>query len=325
VGQPEAGSAIRVGSRGSELALRQAKEVAGRILACRPELAVEHVAIQTTGDRVLDVPLARVGGKGIFTKELDAALLDGRIDLAIHSLKDVPTGCPSGLALTTVLPREDPRDALVAAPAVTLETLPAGSRVGTSSLRRRAQLLARRPDLRVIDVRGNVATRLARLDRGDVEALVLARAGLIRLGLGGRIARVFEADELVPAAGQGALAATSRAGDERVSALLDLLDDPPTRLATRAERAFLARLEGGCQVPIGALGQWEDGVLILVGIAADVDGLSSVRGREQAPVTTDSEAERAGTRLADRLIVEGAGPLLEAARARGGPLRPESP
>jgi hydroxymethylbilane synthase len=318
VEHPDPGSAIRIGSRGSDLALCQAADVAHHIRIHRPETAVEHVVIQTSGDRVLSVPLARVGGKGLFTRELDDALLAGTIDLAVHSLKDVPTACPDGLVVTVVLAREDPRDVLVAARGATIETLPPGSRVGTSSLRRRAQLLARRPDLRVLDARGNVATRLAKLDRGEFDALVLARAGLVRLGLADRITHVIAPDEMVPAAGQGALAVESRAADARVNLLLPLLEHRPTRLATLAERAFLARLEGGCQVPIGALGTWEDGTLALIGIVADVHGRGSVRGAETAHVESESDAANAGIRLADRLLGEGARAILDRARAAFG-------
>jgi hydroxymethylbilane synthase len=318
VDRPDAGSTIRIGSRGSDLALWQAADVANHIRTHRPGTAIEHVVVQTSGDRVLSVPLARAGGKGLFTRELDDALLAGAIDLAVHSLKDVPTACPDGLVVTVVLPREDPRDVLVAARGATLETLPPGSRVGTSSLRRRAQLLARRPDLRVLDARGNVATRLAKLDRGEFDALVLARAGLVRLGLADRIAHVIAPGEMVPAVGQGALAVESRAADARVNLLLTLLDHRPTRLATLAERAFLARLEGGCQVPIGALGTWEDGTLALIGIVADVQGRGSVRGAETAHVESEGDAANAGIRLADRLLGEGARAILDRARAAFG-------
>ena len=312
---PDPGAPIRIGSRGSDLALRQATEVASRLRTLSAGLAVEHVAVQTRGDRVLDVPLASVGGKGLFTRELDDALLAGLIDLAVHSLKDVPTACPDGLVLTVVLAREDPCDVLVAAPGTTLETLAPGSRVGTSSLRRRAQLLARRPDLNVLDARGNVATRLVKLDRGEFDALVLARAGLVRLGLADRIAQVIAPDVIMPAVGQGALAAESRAADARVNLLLTALDHRPTRLATLAERAFLARLEGGCQVPIGAFGRWEDGTLDLAGIVADLQGRSSVRGTESAAVECESDAAAAGTRLADRLLADGARAILAGVRA----------
>jgi hydroxymethylbilane synthase len=318
VEHPDVGGVIRIGSRGSDLALRQAAEVAKHIRAHQPQITVEHIVIQTSGDRLLDVSLASARGKGLFTRELDDALLAGTIDLAVHSLKDVPTACPDGLIVTVVLSREDPRDVLVAAPGATLGTLPPGSRVGTSSIRRRAQLLARRPDLRIGEVRGNVATRLAKFDRGEFDGLVLARAGLVRLGLTARVGQVIPPDELLPAAGQGALAVESRAADTRVSVLLRPLDHRQTRLATLAERAFLVRLEGGCQVPIGALGTWEDGTLVLTGIVADVDGRESVRGTESAHVESDSEATNAGIRLADRLVGEGARAILDRARAASG-------
>jgi hydroxymethylbilane synthase len=315
VEHPDAGSTIRVGSRGSDLALWQAVEVANHIRAHQPRIAVEHVVIQTSGDRAFDAPLVSARGKGLFTRELDDALLAGTIDLAVHSLKDVPTTCPDGLIVTVVLPREDPRDVLVAVPGTTLETLPPGSSVGTSSPRRRAQLLAIRPDLRIREVRGNIATRLAKLDRGEVDGLVLAGAGLARLGLATRIAQVIPPDELVPAAGQGALAVESRNTDTRVNVLLRPLDHRPTRFATLAERAFLARLEGGCQVPVGAFGTWEDGRLFLTGIVADARGRASVRGTESARVDSDTDATNAGVRLADRLVGEGARAILDRARA----------
>jgi hydroxymethylbilane synthase len=315
---PDGVAAMRIGSRGSELAVRQAMAVARGLTAHEPGIAVEHIVVQTTGDRVSGTPLAMIGVKGLFTKELEEALLEGRIDIAVHSLKDMPTVCPEGLAVGVALPREDPRDVLVASPGTTLGSLPPGSRVGTSSLRRRAQLLGRRPDLTVVDVRGNVATRLDKLDRGECDALVLARAGLIRLGLSHRVAEVIEVDVMTPAVGQGALAVESRVADRRANGLLHALDHRPTRLATMAERAFLKRLDAGCQLPVGALGTWQDGTLTLVGIVADVHGRGSVRGTDVASVEVDSDAAGTGTRLADRLLMDGARQFLDQARPAKG-------
>ena len=316
---PDAAAVIRVGSRGSDLAVWQAMEIVRGLTVHEPGIAVEHVVVQTTGDRDVGTPLPKIGVKGLFTKELEEALLAGVIDIAVHSLKDMPTACPDGLAVGVALAREDPRDVLVAAPCTTLDSLRPGARVGTSSLRRRAQLLARRPDLAVIDVRGNIATRLAKLDRGECDALVLARAGLIRLGLGHRVAQVIEADVMTPAVGQGALAVESRTADPRVNTLLHALDHRPTRLATLGERAFLARLDAGCQLPVGALGTWADGTLTLAGIVADLDGHGAVRATEVAAVEYESHAAGAGTRLADRLLHDGARTLLERARQAPGP------
>ncbi|MEW5984681.1 MAG: hydroxymethylbilane synthase [Acidobacteriota bacterium] len=310
--------ALTIGTRGSDLALTQTSEVARRIQTHHPGIRVDLRVIRTTGDRELGARLARIGGKGLFTKELEDALLRQEVDLAVHSLKDLPTRMPEGLALAAVVEREDPRDALVAAPGITLRQLPAGARIGTSSLRRRAQLLARYPNVAVLDVRGNVPTRLARLDRGDFDALVLARAGLARLGLLDRVAEVLDADEMVPAVGQGALAVQARAGDARVLDALSALDHEPTRLATAAERALLARLEGGCQVPIGALGTWRDGSLRLDAVVADLDGSTIVRGQEASRVRTESDACSLGARLAERLLDQGAAGILERVRAAGG-------
>ncbi|MBE3072808.1 MAG: hydroxymethylbilane synthase [Acidobacteria bacterium] len=305
---------VRIGTRGSELALWQAAEIGRRLRECHSGLIVEQRIIRTLGDRELGVPLSRIGDKGLFTRELEDALFDGSIDLAVHSLKDLPTALPSGLTVAAVLERDDPRDVLVARPGVTLLGLPAGSRLGTSSLRRRAQLLACRQDLRLVDVRGNLPTRVAKLDRGEYDGLVLARAGLTRLGLGHRIAEVIDIDVVLPAVGQGALGVETRADANRVRALLQPLDHQPTRLATAAERAFLARLEGGCQVPIGALGTWNAERLTLHGIVADLDGTFQVKVSGDAVVATDAEAAALGTRLAEEARIRGAQAILDRVR-----------
>jgi hydroxymethylbilane synthase len=309
---------LRLGTRGGDLASWQAHEVARLFMAAHPHAAVEITVIRTSGDQAPATPIARIGGAGVFTREIEHALKDAAIDVAVHSLKDLPTRVANGLTLAAILERADPRDALVAPPGTSLAGLPPGARIGTSSARRRAQLLARRPDLQMLDVRGNVPTRLAKLDRGDYDALVLARAGLQRLGLDARIAEVLEPDIIVPAPGQGALAVEARAGDDRVVALLQALDHPPTRLATFAERAILARVEGGCQAPVGALGTWNGDALNLLGVVASIDGHRIVRGGSQTVVRTEAEAASAGVSLAEELLRRGAADILSKIRAGGG-------
>lgn len=306
---------LRLATRGSRLALRQAAHVAFRLQALEPELRVERVVLQTTGDRSRDRALQSTEERGLFTRELERALLDGSVDLAVHSLKDLPTQLPPELGLAAVLEREDPRDALVARPLVGLRELPSGARLGTSSLRRRSQLLALRRDLDVRDLRGNVPTRLQRFDRGDFDAVLLARAGLLRLGLDRRVSEVLEPATMLPAPGQGALAVQARQHDRRLVELLARLDHAPTRLATAAERALLARLEGGCQVPVGALASFAGDVLTLDAFVGDLDGSQAVRERAAAPVRSEDEAVALGENVADRLIARGAGPILARLRA----------
>jgi hydroxymethylbilane synthase len=312
---------LRIASRGSELALWQAHAVQAVLRAAAPGTAVEISIIKTTGDKILDVPLAKIGDKGLFTKEIDAALLAGEADLAVHSLKDVPTRVPDGLELVAVGRREDPRDVLILAPgrAGSLADLPPGARVGTSSLRRRAQLRAARPELEVLDLRGNLNTRLAKLDRGDYDAILLAAAGVLRLGWAERIAAYLDPPEWLPAVGQGALGIVARAGDERVRALLAGFHDPFTAACTGAERALLAALEGGCQIPIGALAHADEDGLTLHGLVADVDGDVVLRDSDflafggEAPHADDAAA--LGRRLAARLVDLGANRVLERIRA----------
>jgi hydroxymethylbilane synthase len=306
---------VRVGTRGSRLALWQAEHVAACLQREHPRLVVERLVVSTAGDRVVDVALSRVGDKGLFTRELEEALDAGRIDVAVHSLKDLPTEMPDGLALGAVLEREDPRDVLVGGGSGGLDDLPEGARVGTSSLRRRAQVLARRPDLRVVDLRGNVPTRLAKLERGDCDAGVLALAGLRRLSLEHAVGAVLQPDVMLPAAGQGALAVQCRRGDARVSALLGPLDHGPTRLAVAAERALLGRLEGGCQVPVGCLATPASTRLRLRGLVADVDGSVVVTGVLEEAVGDELAATGLGERLADRLLAAGAREILARVRA----------
>lgn len=273
-------SPIRIGTRSSALALRQAGQVESQLAA--RGIASVLVEYTTLGDRILDRPLAQIGEKGLFTAELEVDLRAGRIDCAVHSLKDLPTANPEGIVLVAILEREDPRDALVVragVDAVNLETLPEGARVGTSSLRRQAQLRAFRPDLEVCELRGNVGTRLRKLDEGQMDAALLAAAGLRRLGLTERIVALLDAPDWLAAPGQGAIAVQTRADDAALLATLGVLDDAPTRLAVTAERALLAALEGGCQVPIGAavIEEAEYGTM-LHGLIAALDGSSTVRG-----------------------------------------------
>ena len=247
---------LKIATRGSPLALWQAREVRRRLLACHADLAedgVEIVTIRTSGDRIQDRTLADAGGKGLFTKEIEEALLAGAIDLAVHSMKDVATVLPTGLAIGAILAREDPRDAFLSPAALGLAGLPAGAVVGTSSLRRQAQVLNRRPDLKVVTYRGNVETRLRKLAAGEVDATLLAQAGLKRLGLADRATALIEPEEMLPAVAQGAIGIEIRAGDDAVRTRLVALDDPDSALRVAAERAFLAELDGSCRTPIAGL------------------------------------------------------------------------
>ena len=300
---------IRIASRGSELALWQARAVERALLKATPAAAVEIQVIRTTGDRILDVPLARIGDKGLFTKEIDEALLHGLADLAVHSLKDVPTRLPQGLAIVAVTGREDPRDVLIRRDGGPggLDSLPSGARVGTSSLRRRAQLRAARPDLDVLDLRGNLNTRLAKLDAGDYDAILLAAAGVLRLGWEARISAYLPADAWLPAVGQGALALVARADDADARAHVGSLHDPAAFAVTAAERAFLHAVEGGCQIPIGALGTVEGDRLTLRGLVSDLDGEVVLRGEVTGSAADPPET---GRRLAAELLDRGAGEIL---------------
>jgi hydroxymethylbilane synthase len=303
---------IRIGTRSSELALRQARLVQAALLD--RGIDSELVTYRTLGDKRLDEPLSTIGAKGLFTKELEVDLRKGKTDLAVHSLKDLPTESPPGLLVGAVLEREDPRDALVLNRGImgqSLDDLPRGSRVGTSSLRRRAQLLSARPDLEVAELRGNVPTRLRKVDEGRVHAAILAAAGLHRLGSHQHITCYLDAPAWLPAAGQGAIAIQVRDDDTRIRELAESLNDLPTMLAVRAERAFLQALEGGCQVPIGALAVPTDDGALLHGMIADVSGARVVRGTIDLDV---NEPELSGVRLANQLRGEGASEILEGLR-----------
>jgi hydroxymethylbilane synthase len=303
---------VRVGTRASELALRQARIVEAAL--DRQEIPAELKTFRTTGDKHIDEPLSSIGGKGLFTKELETALLKGKLDCCVHSLKDLPTESPAGLVVIAVLAREDPRDVLVLNDVIEAEGLhdiPRGSRIGTSSLRRRAQVLALRPDLDVVELRGNVPTRLRKVDDGQVHAAILAAAGLHRLDARQRISAYLEPPAWLPAAGQGAIAVQIREDDDRMRGLLAVLNDEPTMIATRAERAFLAALEGGCQVPIAALVMETLEGLVLHGLIAEASGRTVVRG--ERPFAGD-DPELVGVRLANDLRSRGGTEVLATLR-----------
>ena len=302
-----------IGSRGSKLALWQAEWVKSRLMELRPETEIRIEIIKTSGDVMLNVPLATIGGKGVFTKELEDALLAGTIDLAVHSLKDLPTTLPGNLAISAITEREDARDALIlraggATQNHTLRDLPRGALVGTSSLRRQAQLKHLRSDVRIKDLRGNVDTRLRKLDEGGYDAIILAAAGLRRLGFEGRINAALPHEEMLPAVGQGALGIETRAGDSKTAALVSLLEDAPTRAACTAERMLLHALGGGCQVPIAAHAVVKGDVLRLEALVAALSGERIIR---EAVEDKPEHSARAGETLAARLRERGADALLE--------------
>ncbi len=296
---------ILLGSRGSRLALWQANWAAERLRAAGHSVAIE--VIQTSGDRLTHVPLTSSGTKGLFIKEIEEAVLEGRIHAAVHSLKDLPTDLPAGLMIAAVPDREDPRDALISRNRLTLGQLPAGARVGTGSLRRQSQLRALKGGLQIIPFRGNVDTRLKKLDRGDCDALVLAAAGLYRLGYGSRIAQHFLESEICPAVGQGALAIEVREDDRETQNVVSELDSIAAHQAVRAERAVLRALGGGCQLPLAAHGTVEDGRLRLRAVIAAPDGSAVLRA---AAIGAPSDAEGVGARAAEDLLRQGASTLL---------------
>ena len=301
-------STLRIATRRSALALWQSEHVAARLRAAHPGLAIELVPMSTQGDRVLDRPLAAIGGKGLFLKELEVAMLDGEADCAVHSLKDVPMLLDGPFAIAAVLRRADPFDALVSNRHDTLAALPQGAVVGTSSLRRQAQLRAARPDLRLLDLRGNVNTRLARLDAGDYDAIVLACAGLERLGFGERIRERLAMPRFVPAVAQGAVAVECRADDDRVRALLAVLEDDATRIATDAERAMNRQLHGSCHVPVAAFATHLAGErLALTGLVGDAASGRLLRSEAEADAR---DPEALGLAVAEALLAQGAGAML---------------
>ncbi|KAA8996438.1 hydroxymethylbilane synthase [Affinibrenneria salicis] len=307
---------LKIATRQSPLALWQAQYVQQQLERCHPGLRVELVPMVTRGDVILDTPLAKIGGKGLFVKELELALLDGRADIAVHSMKDVPVAFPPELGLVTICERDDPRDAFVSNRYAGLDALPAGACVGTSSLRRQCQLRRRRPDLIVRDLRGNVGTRLARLDGGEYDAIILAVAGLKRLGLGERIRRPLSVEESLPAVGQGAVGIECRLQDARTRALLAPLNHRATALRVSAERAMNTRLEGGCQVPIGSYAELQGNQLWLRALVGAPDGSLMVQGERRGPA---GEAERIGIELADELLARGAREILHAVYQASSP------
>jgi len=298
---------IRIATRQSPLALWQAHYVKQRLMDSHPGLNVELVPMVTKGDVILDTPLAKVGGKGLFVKELEMALLENRADIAVHSMKDVPVEFPDGLGLVTICEREDPRDAFVSNRYASLDELPQGSVVGTSSLRRQCQIAARRPDLVIRSLRGNVGTRLSKLDSGDYDAIILAVAGLKRLGLEARIRTALPPEISLPAVGQGAVGIECRLDDEQTRALLAPLNDLETAIRVRAERAMNTRLEGGCQVPIGSYAELVNGELWLRALVGAPDGSEIVRGERRGK---PEAAEALGVSLAEELLNNGAREIL---------------
>jgi len=298
---------LRIATRKSALALWQAEFVKAKLEKFHPELTVELVPMSTQGDKILDTPLAKIGGKGLFVKELEQAMLDGRADIAVHSMKDVPVEFPEGLELNTICEREDPRDAFVSNTYKTLDELPKGAIVGTSSLRRQCQIKALRPDLEIRDLRGNVNTRLAKLDDGQYDAIILAAAGLIRLEMPERISDFIGADISLPANGQGAVGIECRKDDEATKAFLAPLEHNETRMRVLAERAMNRKLQGGCQVPIGAYAEVVGDELTLRGLVGAIDGSVILQETVSGSV---KQAEQLGEQLADTLLGLGADKIL---------------
>ena len=300
---------LKIATRQSPLALWQANYVKDRLQQLYPDLTIELVPMVTKGDVILDSPLAKIGGKGLFVKELENALLTKEADIAVHSMKDVPMQFPEGLGLAVICQREDPRDAFVSHSYRTFAELPQGAVVGTSSLRRQCQLKALHPDLDIRSLRGNVGTRLSKLDNGDYDAIILASAGLIRLGLADRIASFIDVEQSLPAAGQGAVGIECRTDDVQVQALLAPLADAETTYCVRAERAMNNHLQGGCQVPIGGYAVLQQGQLYLRALVGDIDGSRIIRAEGKSPV---ENAEALGVQIAEQLLAQGADKILQA-------------
>lgn len=300
-------STIKVGTRGSKLALWQAAWVKSALEKQHPDIPVHIVVIKTKGDKILDVPLAKIGGKGLFVKEIEDALLRGDIDIAVHSMKDMPADLPGGLCIGPIPEREMPGDVLISGKGQNLADLKPGQRIGTCSLRRSAQILHARPDLKIVPLRGNLQTRLRKLEEGKMDAIVLAAAGVKRLGLAHRITEYLDPSVMLPAVGQGALCIEVRKNDGETGQAIDHLDHGPTRTAVLGERAFLNRLEGGCQVPIAALGDVVNDQFTLTGLVADVDGGIVIKETLSGPA---HECQAIGTALADALAARGARDIL---------------
>jgi len=300
---------LKIATRQSPLALWQANYVKDRLQQLYPDLTIELVPMVTKGDVILDSPLAKIGGKGLFVKELENALLNKKADIAVHSMKDVPMQFPEGLGLAVICQREDPRDAFVSHSYRTFAELPQGAVVGTSSLRRQCQLKALRPDLDIRSLRGNVGTRLSKLDNGDYDAIILASAGLIRLGLADRIASFIDVEQSLPAAGQGAVGIECRTDDMQVQALLAPLADAETTYCVLAERAMNNHLQGGCQVPIGGYAVLQQGQLYLRALVGNIDGSRIIRAEGKSAV---ENAEALGVQIAEQLLAQGADKILQA-------------
>ncbi|MCS3903234.1 hydroxymethylbilane synthase [Methylohalomonas lacus] len=298
---------LRIATRKSPLALWQANHVADQLRRQHPGLKVSLLEMTTAGDRFLDGPLSAAGGKGLFIKELEQSLIDGRADMAVHSMKDVTIDLPDGLAISVLLRREDPRDALVAPPGTTLAGLPAGARVGTSSLRRQSQLRGLRPDIEVTDLRGNVGTRLAKLDRGEYDAIMLAAAGVKRLELSDRVSEYIAADTMLPAVGQGVIGVETRRNDPVVTSLIESLNDPGAEICLAAERAISRRLYGGCMLPIAGHAVLDADQIHVQGLVARVDGSEILRASHSGPA---ADAEPVGLAVADDLLAQGADRIL---------------
>jgi len=301
---------LKIGTRGSALALAQTEEVARALHNIFPDLSVEIFRIKTTGDKILDAPLSKIGTKSLFTKEIEDALLEGQIDLAVHSLKDLPTEIPEGLEIGAVLKRLDPRDCLVAEKRISLKDLPKGARVGTSSLRRAAQILALRPDIRIENLRGNLDTSLKKIAEGDFDAIVVAQAGLTRLNAQ-VTANSISFEEMLPAVGQGFIAIEVRSNDLRTQEIIQSLNDRQAQIEALCERAFLRALEGGCQVPIGALARVEGSKIFLEGLISSLDGKITYRDKIEGAA---KDCEQVGINLAKKLLSMGGEKVLEAIR-----------
>ncbi len=299
---------IKIGTRGSQLALWQANWVKSALESRNPGISVDLLVIKTKGDKILDVPLAKIGGKGLFVKEIEEALLDGRIDLAVHSMKDMPAEIPDGLCICAIPERENPKDVLISRNGLKFHELPEGSTVGTGSLRRAAQLRYKRPDLLISPLRGNLDTRLRKLETGDMDAVILAAAGLRRLQFEHKITEYLDPEIMLPAAGQGALCIETRENDSDIASVVSGLDDPETRITVTGERAFLNRLEGGCQIPVAAHGTVEENLLVLSGLVAEPDGSLIIRDRLSGTVAA---SESIGIQLAENLLSMGAKQILE--------------
>jgi hydroxymethylbilane synthase len=308
---------LRIGTRGSQLALHQANWVKERLVQTHPHLTVTLIPIRTTGDKIQDTPLAKIGGKGLFVKEIEEALIQRRVDLAVHSIKDVPTELPEGLHLTAITQREDPRDVLISKDGTLLKDLPQKAKIGTSSLRRQAQLLYFRQDFELIPLRGNLDTRLKKLEAMNLNAIVLALAGVRRLGFEARITEVIPTEISLPAIGQGALGIETRRDDQGVEERIRFLNDPASAIAVSAERAFLKRLGGGCQVPIAAFAKMVDSTLRLDGLVGTIDGGKLIKHHLEGPA---EKAEPLGTELAEILLSKGAREILDEVYRQSAPV-----